>query len=246
MADLGKCSACGVGGSGIRLDNRPYCDRCVDRRLAGLTGWPLLPDPPAAEVIVGPDGQEHLIRYRLLRTPARVLVLAEEVRATSGVGYRLEMDCGHFDDARRLLPRIKAEMLAAIARPFLKLNELDSWDLKGDEVGGYLADDVAREDFGPPRVLIDGHALSWEEFGLALTQYVGWSFQLHLGGNLPSRVDGTRPETIEARPATAAELRTMTPALCKTDGAFIILSSHYPTPAQWAEGRPGLEDLERG
>src|ERR1700687_296247 len=215
MADLGKCSACGVSGSGIRLDNRPYCDRCADRRLAGLTGWPLLPEPPAPEVIVRPDGREHFIRYRLLRTPARVLVLAEEIPPRGSSGYRIEMDCGHFDDALRLLPRIQAEMRAAIARPFLDPGELGSWDLKGDEVGGYLGDTVASEDYGPPRVLIDGHSLSWEEFGLSLGSYVGWSFQLHLGGNLPSRVDTARPETVEVRPPTAAELRTNTRALRK-------------------------------
>ena len=138
-------------------------------------------------------------------------------------------------------------MRAAIARPFLEPGELDSWDLKGDEVGGYLADNVASEDYGPPQVLIDGHSLSWEEFGLSLGSYVGWSFQLHLGGNLPSRVDTARPETVEVRPPTAAELRTMIRALRNTDGAFIIDSSHYPTPDQWAEGSPSLEDeLESG
>ncbi len=30
MADLGPCSACGAPGSGIRLNNRPYCDHCAD------------------------------------------------------------------------------------------------------------------------------------------------------------------------------------------------------------------------
>jgi len=39
------------------------------------------------------------------------------------------MDCGHFDDPRRLLARIQQEMRAAVAHPFMKSNELGSWDL---------------------------------------------------------------------------------------------------------------------
>jgi hypothetical protein len=80
MADLGRCSGCGIGGTGIMLDSEPLCDRCADYRLSVITGWPTLPDPPAPEVIIGPDDRKHLIRYRLLRMPTAVLALAEELR----------------------------------------------------------------------------------------------------------------------------------------------------------------------
>src|SRR5947208_2855974 len=113
--------------------------------------------------------------HPLPRAPdaARILVLAEEVQATGSSGYRLEMDCSYFDGPRRLLPRIQEEIRAAIARPFLESNELDSWDLGGNEVGGYLEDDLGSEGHGSPCVLIDGHSLSWQEFELVLRQYAG-------------------------------------------------------------------------
>ena len=79
MADFGPCSGCGAPGSGIRLNNRPYCDRCADERLAAVTGWPTLPTPPPAEVIIGPDKKRHFVRYRLLRMPGGVVGLAEEL-----------------------------------------------------------------------------------------------------------------------------------------------------------------------
>jgi len=37
-------------------------------------------------------------------------------------------------------------------------------------------------------------------------QYAAWSFQLHLGGNLPSRVEGDLSGRIEARPPSRGEL----------------------------------------
>jgi len=84
MADLGPCSACAASGSGIPLDNQPLCDRCADRRLAAITGWPILPRLPAAEVIVGPDRERHFVRYRMLRMPGGVMALAEEMGSASG------------------------------------------------------------------------------------------------------------------------------------------------------------------
>jgi len=91
MADLGPCSACRAPGSGIRLNNRPYCDRCADERLAAVTGWPTLPSPPPAEVIVGPDKKRHFVRYRLLRMPGGVVGLAEKLGGPVQTGYRLEL-----------------------------------------------------------------------------------------------------------------------------------------------------------
>jgi hypothetical protein len=125
----------------------------------------------------------------------------------------LEIDCGHFDDPRRLVPRIQTEMRAAIARPYLKRNELASWDPIGDDVGGYLEEDIGTADYGPPRVLVDGQPLSWEDFGLVLRPYVGWSFQLHLGGALSPRAEASAVETIEVRPPTRAEQRAAARAL---------------------------------
>jgi hypothetical protein len=65
-------------------DGEPLCDRCADLRLAASTGWPTLPDPPAPEVIVGPDGRRHFIRYRMLRMPTAVIALAEDPTSCSG------------------------------------------------------------------------------------------------------------------------------------------------------------------
>src|SRR5216683_8426124 len=88
---------------GHSLNNRPYCDRCADERLAAVTGWPTLPTPPPAEVIIGPDKKRHFVRYRLLRMPGGIVGLAEELGGPVHAGYRLELLCDHFADPTPLV-----------------------------------------------------------------------------------------------------------------------------------------------
>ena len=147
--------------------------------LGRSTGWPTLPDPPAPEVIVGPDGRRHFIRYRMLRMPTAVIALTEELSVPDGSGHRLEIHCNHFADPGLLLPRIQAQVRAAIAHPYVELNEWHAWNLPGHELGGRLeeaedpedVDDA--EDTAGPRLVVDGRSLSWEELGNLLKPYVG-------------------------------------------------------------------------
>jgi hypothetical protein len=239
MADLGPCSTCGTPGSGIRLNNRPYCDRCTDRHLAAATGWPTLPAPPPAEVIIGPDHQRHYVRYRLLRMPGGVVVLAEELGGPVHAGYRLELLCDHVADPSPLLERIRTETRAAIAHPYLKMDDWHGLTIDGDIVAGRLEepeeDDPDLPEQGP-RVIIDGQAMSWAELGELLKSYVGWSFELRLGGDPPARDRGADTLAhISVRAPTAAEQRAAARALRSSEGAYILDSTHYPTPQQWAE-----------
>lgn len=237
MADLGPCCDCGGDGTGIRLDGEPLCDRCADRRLAAITGWPTLPDPPPPEVITGPDGRRHFIRYRLLRMATMVVALAEELGAPTGAGYQLEVRANHFGDPLLLLPRIQAQVRAAIAHPYLEPNEFGTWDVRGGELGGRL-EEGEDDDLGGPCVVVDGHSLSWDELGDLLRPYVGWSFELRLGGELPLR-EGDTSGRISVRPPTKAELRSAARALRESAGAYILDSAHMPTREQWARGLQG-------
>jgi hypothetical protein len=234
MADLGPCSACGAPESGIALNNRPFCDRCADQRLAAVTDWPTLPAPQPAEVIIGPDRRRHFVRYRMLRMPGAVLALAEEL----GGGYRLELRCDHFEDPSALVERIRTETRAAIAHPYLALNTRLGRTIAGDVVAGRLEeadqDDPELPDDGP-QIFVDGQGMSWTEFGDLLKLYHGWSFELRLGGDPPSRVGSDPLERITARAPAAAEKRAAVRALRASEGAYVLDSTHYPTPDQWAQ-----------
>ena len=240
MADLGPCSECAASGSGMALDNRPLCDRCGDRRLAAITGWPLLPRPPGAEVIVGPDRERHFVRYRVLRMPGGIVALAEELGSATGSSYRLELRCDHTDDPAALVERIRNEARAAIAHPYLVPS--DEWQdrtIVGDILAGRLeeadADNDVHSTMAGPDVIVDGHALAWAELGELLQPYVGWSFELRLGGDLTSRDRGDTFETIVVRTPTSTDRRAAARALASSRGAYILDSAHYPTPEQWAQ-----------
>jgi hypothetical protein len=239
MADLGPCSACGAPGSGSRLNNRPSCDRCADERLAAVTGWPTLPTPPPAEVIIGPEKKRHFVRYRLLRMPGGVVGLAEELGGPVHAGYRLELMCDHVADPAPLVDRLPIEARAAIAHPYLKLDARHGLTIADHVVAGRLEEGDQEDEFGlveeGPRVIVDGQSMSWVELGELLGSYVGWSFELRLGGDPPSRGRGDTPARITVREPTAAELRAAARALRSSDGAYILDSTHYPTPAEWAE-----------
>jgi hypothetical protein len=53
----------------------PLCDRCADQVIASRTGWPQLEDPPPPELFRAPDGIEHRMAYRALRTPGEIEVI---------------------------------------------------------------------------------------------------------------------------------------------------------------------------
>jgi hypothetical protein len=78
--------------------------------------------------------------------------------------------------------------------------------------------------------------MSWLKLGELLNSYVGWSFELRLGGDPPARDRGADTLAhISVRAPTAAERRAAARALRSSDGAYILDSTHYPTPQQWAE-----------
>jgi hypothetical protein len=77
MAD--GCADCGAEKTQVVLDGTRLCHRCADRRIAAHTGWPELPDPPAAQVIVGPDGRTHTMQIRLHRAATGGVAMTRRV-----------------------------------------------------------------------------------------------------------------------------------------------------------------------
>src|SRR5207302_3039365 len=103
------------------------------------------------------------------------------------------------------------ETRAAIAHPYLKVDDQQGLTIAGDMVAGRLEEGDAEDEFGlpeeGPRVIVDGQSMSWVELGELLGSYVGWSFELRLGGDPPSRGGGDTPARITVQEPTGAELR---------------------------------------
>lgn len=188
-ADEPTCADCGAQSIRMFLAATPLCDRCFDARIAASSGYPRLPEPPAPESIVGPDGRRHQIAYRVWRSPGGIAVEAEEGDRSSD-GYFVQVVGPHDADVARLVERVKTAIRRRIGRLDLELSpSSDHWIIAGDDLTGRL---VWREDGEPYGVVVDGRHLSWEEFGRALEPFEGWEFRLSFDDGLGEDEDPER------------------------------------------------------
>ncbi|MCI0581647.1 MAG: hypothetical protein L0227_01930 [Chloroflexi bacterium] len=174
-ADEPSCADCDAQPCRIFLEGTPLCDRCFDARIARSHGWPRLPEPPAPETIVGPDGRRHRVVYRLWRSPGGIAVEAGEGDRSSD-GYFVQVVGPHDADTTALVEQVKATIRGRIGRLDLEPSPSGGhWIMAGDDLIGRL---VWREDGEPYAVVVDGRCLSWEEFGRVLEPFQGWEFRL--------------------------------------------------------------------
>ena len=171
----------------VVLDGTRLCDRCADRRVAAHTGWPELPDPPAPQVLIGPDGRTHTMRIRLHRTPTGVAAEAVELGRDPGQGYHLRVIGAHDVDVPMLVEQLRLQVRDEIGTTYLEPHPSRAgWLLRDREVAGQL---VWAGDSAPYAVVIDGRTLSWEEFGRTLESFESWRFRLTIDD-----IDDLRPE----------------------------------------------------
>src|SRR6266487_1029835 len=100
------CADCGAVQTQVVLDGKRLCDRCADRRVAAHTGWPELPDPPAPQAVVGPDGRIHKMRIRVYQAPTGVAAEAVEFDSAPGEGYQVRVLGGHDVDVAMLVEQL--------------------------------------------------------------------------------------------------------------------------------------------
>jgi hypothetical protein len=148
--------------------------------------------------------------------------------------YRLEFPFDHFRDARLLAIQLRSRVRVAISHQYLSQN-YGSLALAGDDVAGRLEEDLPRL-YGPPRVVVDGRSLSWEEFGELLNPYVGWTFHVQLGDDAEIQLADPEAGPLRARPPTAAEDRSAQRAWRKAGGSFHLSSEHCPKRPEWPQG----------
>src|SRR6266542_438843 len=90
------CGNCHTGDARQMIGGKgPFCDSCADALIARATGWPQLEGPPTPETFRGPDGIQHRMVYRVLRTPGGIEVLAEEDDWAVDDGYRVVLLGSH-------------------------------------------------------------------------------------------------------------------------------------------------------
>jgi hypothetical protein len=165
------------------------CDRCSDRRVAAITGYPELPDAPQPIQVADGDGRLHLLEYRVWRAPTGIEVELGE--AGFAEGYHFAVLGAHDGNVSELVALVTHRAEEEIARRYLEPNpHRAGWIITGDEAAGRLVCGEEREFGGPYDVVVDGHTLTWEELGRALEPYEGWHFRLVL----EDRCEDVRPD----------------------------------------------------
>jgi hypothetical protein len=185
-----SCDDCGAPDARVRLGGTDLCDRCADRGVAQLTGWPELGEPPPPIRVLDPDGVAHELRYRVWRAPTGICVDLEEVGVVPGEGFWFSVLGDHEADVADLVAQVRHTATREVARRYRQRSEGDgSWQVADTDIAGRF---VGNDDgYGEPhRVVVDGRTLSWDELGRAFTPFEGWQFRVEIG----DRSDDLRPD----------------------------------------------------
>lgn len=184
------CEDCGAPTTMV-VSGRALCDRCADAAISAATGWPRLPEPPVPETLVGPDRVQRPFVYRLLRVPTGVEALAEETGRDAGEGYRFSLVGPHDVDVAALVEQLRDRVRREVARLYLERDDAGrDWQVADDELVGRVEEDP--DDWtGPPRLVVDGRSLSWEQVGELVKPFTGWEFRLRFGEDVyvPTDID---------------------------------------------------------
>src|SRR5579863_2365463 len=188
-----NCEDCGTTDFRTYYGGVPLCDRCLDKRVAAQTGFPLLPEPPAPMTVLDGEGRRRRLRFRIWRAATGIEVELEEMDVPAGAGYHRAVLGAHDADVNQLVVRLRELAEVDLARRFLKPNpHRAGWLLADDVLEGRLVWNDASESGGgtPYDVVVGGRKLSWEELGRALEAYEGCRLRLELA----DRVEDLRPD----------------------------------------------------
>lgn len=180
-ARLGLCRMCqGSPADAWLNDDGPLCDLCFDARISASTGWPRLPGVPGLVEFVGPDGRHHLMRYRISRVPTGISLRLREDHVPPGEGYEFAVLGDHDADVAELIQAVLDEARAEIGRSYLEPGPTGGWQVVGQEVAGRVEFDEDTSSDGPPRLVVDGQPLTWEQLGETLSAFDGWRIRILL------------------------------------------------------------------
>jgi hypothetical protein len=121
--------------------------------------------------------------YRLSRGPAGISARLVEQDPPPDGGYEFEEFGDHDADPEMLLDLVTVVAGTEMARRSLTRAGSGQREICHDE-GSLAAEVVGRIEtvppFGPLTLVVDGHAVSWDELGQALSPYEGWQFVLRI------------------------------------------------------------------
>ena len=169
----------GVTYGSVETGYRELCSRCFNEEVAREGGLDFQHVQFEPQDMADASGAVHRFHFRLHLLGDRVALNAFELdeRGDPG-GYEFQGLGDPEDDLFGLMGMLVGRMRRALAHRHL------------EEEGGrlHIADFLARgriscdseEDGRVPLVVIDGRAITWEQFGRMLMTFEGWQFKLEI------------------------------------------------------------------
>lgn len=206
--------------------------------MSELTGYPRLPSPPPPLHLIGPDGRGHTLSFRVYRGLVGVQVELEEHLGDAEVGYHFEAIGNHDADVDELLAHVDQMARREVGRCYLEPSHYrPGWTLDEGtmEVAGRFESRYPYGTGEPRGVVVDGRALSWEEFGRALESFDGWRFRL----TIDDRMDDLWPDAeVVAFPSNQAPLKAPADSSIRSSP---IRSSEPRTQLEGRDRQPGKD-----
>jgi hypothetical protein len=149
--------------------------------MAESVGLELIPFQAGIYEFSGMGDKKHKFHISRRLIPQGIIYEADEKTGDGSPGFQTaimdSLDC----DQQLLFEKLKVKIKKILLKRYLKADTTYCGGgrvmLKNDEVVGRFE---YNEDGDAPRLVIDGRAYTWEEFGSMLNAYEGFLFQLKI------------------------------------------------------------------
>ena len=125
---------------------------------------------------------EHRFTFHTRLLGDKVAMEAFEELEGEQSGYQFQVIGCIEDDILSLYQSLYEKMKRGLEQKHIEPNELTSWpeysSSRNDIVRGHITSDI--DDGCTPVVIIDGHEISWDEFGKMVATYMGFNFKMEL------------------------------------------------------------------
>lgn len=155
------------------------CSKCFNAIKAQEGGFSFTHVRFSPLDIADADGVAHTFHFQMLLGPSGVRLEAAELINGKPLGYRFRVMGDLEESPFNLLARLLARIQRGLAVRYLTDDPQFGTCLANHRLRGHIAYDKGT-DGRLPLVIVDGRAITWEEFGEMLMTYEGWPFKLQM------------------------------------------------------------------
>lgn len=124
------------------------------------------------------DGKKRVFEFKSFLCPTGFVYEATEIHDGEPKGMRFSV-LGKEGESEVLKHKLQEKVKKALTMKHVEYNkESDTWVTCDHTIRGQIRWDPKSEFRQKPLILVDGHELTWEEFGKAMLVYEGFQFVL--------------------------------------------------------------------